>query len=273
MRNSHARLFGILAVISLSLMQTVFCPAHAKSKKLKSDQIKVALECKSSINCPYFFDLFENSIDFQTSFMTAVKSQGIKIPDWVPGGVNSPMIPVIIQGKNLLIGSICEPHDCPHKFVVSYDIENKTMSGMYSPKDIESKPLWFGQPSNLLKSYIEESENGNSNLSMLLSSKNIVFPIQYDLIAKVNEPATSNKIAPHSECDSISKLAENIMNNRQHGTAMSKMMQIAEDNKLIQAMVISAYEKNRYSTEEVQTKIIEEFRDDAHLQCVKALRR
>lgn len=82
------------------------------------------------------------------------------------------------------------------------------------------------------------------------------------------------KIKPSkSPCDDISDLALQIMRGRQNGTAMSKMMQIAEDNKLIQAMVIAAYEKNRYSTEEVQTKIIEEFRDDAHLQCVKALRR
>lgn len=255
-------------------MQMALYPVHAKSKKLKPDQIKAALECKSSINCPYFFDLFDNSADFQISFINAAKSAGIKIPNWVPGGVNSPMIPVIIQGKNLLIGSICEPHDCPHKFVVSYDIENKTMSGMYSPKDIESKPLWFGQPSNLIKSYIEESENGSSNLSTLLSSKNIEFPIQHDFIAKFNETVTeSNGIAPHSKCDSISELALKIMSGRQNGIAMSKMMQIAKQDELMQTLIIDAYEKNRYSTEEYQVRVIQEFRDNAHLQYVKALRR
>ncbi|MDD2724427.1 MAG: hypothetical protein PHH59_10455 [Methylovulum sp.] len=105
------------------------------------------------------------------------------------------------------------------------------------------------------------------------TTKGADLPIKYEsfLVKHESAPINAGDDTPKSKCDAISELALQIMSGRQKGVSMSKMMHIAEQNKLTQALIIAAYEINRFSTEEYQTRVIEEFRDDAHLQCVKAL--
>lgn len=79
-------------------------------------------------------------------------------------------------------------------------------------------------------------------------------------------------------CNSISSLAETIMKQRQNGAPMSEMMRIAGEaggalGKVGEELVIMAYEKPRYRTENYQQRAIEDFRDSAHLECVKQARR
>lgn len=76
-------------------------------------------------------------------------------------------------------------------------------------------------------------------------------------------------------CNSVASIAETIMKARQDGVSMAKMMEIPEpegSNGLGEGLIIAAYESPRYSTEEMQTRSIEEFRDKAYLQCVKAIK-
>jgi hypothetical protein len=81
-----------------------------------------------------------------------------------------------------------------------------------------------------------------------------------------------------SGCTAISGLAETMMTNRQKGVAMSKMMELIKEigkgskiTNSIESYVVRAYEQPRYSSPEMQKRSIEEFRDEVHLECVKAL--
>jgi hypothetical protein len=58
------------------------------------------------------------------------------------------------------------------------------------------------------------------------------------------------------------------MTARQSGMAMSEVMNMMSFKQL----VIAAYEKPRFSGDEYKTKSIEDFRDKAYLDCIKASR-
>jgi len=76
-------------------------------------------------------------------------------------------------------------------------------------------------------------------------------------------------------CDSYSELAETTMNGRQSGTPMAKMMKVLsndEGSELFEKLIIAAYDSTRYSTERMQQRSIEEFRDEKYLECAKAMR-
>jgi len=76
-------------------------------------------------------------------------------------------------------------------------------------------------------------------------------------------------------CDSYGELAESIMSGRQSGTSMAKMMKVIGDNEgsdLFEKLIIAAYDSPRYSTEGMQKRSIEEFRDEVYLECAKAMR-
>ena len=68
------------------------------------------------------------------------------------------------------------------------------------------------------------------------------------------------------------------MKARQEGVPMSKLMKHnsqSENPQLIKIsnyLLIEAYEKPRFSGDEYKTKSIEDFRDKAYLDCVKAAR-
>lgn len=85
-------------------------------------------------------------------------------------------------------------------------------------------------------------------------------------------------VADQTGCDDFSTLAHNIMEARQSGVPMKATMGVAEDSgmsdslkKLIRNMVISAYEKPRFSTEKMQAREISEFENEYYLACVKSL--
>lgn len=73
-----------------------------------------------------------------------------------------------------------------------------------------------------------------------------------------------------SRCKSLASVAEQFMTNRQHGVAMSDMMDIVKSGAdLHKHMVINAYNKPRYELEENQEREIAEFRDFYYLACAK----
>jgi hypothetical protein len=75
-------------------------------------------------------------------------------------------------------------------------------------------------------------------------------------------------------CGNFGKVAKMIMEKRQSGASMAKMMEAITDidNSVVEMMIMSAYDRPRYSTEQMQQRTIEEFRDDVYLECVKVLR-
>ena len=72
------------------------------------------------------------------------------------------------------------------------------------------------------------------------------------------------------KCKSISELAEMIMQSRQDGESMAKMIDSTGDGP--NNLIIAAYDKPRYSTKKHQQRTIEDFRDSVYLECVKKLR-
>ncbi|SDY98096.1 hypothetical protein [Nitrosomonas sp. Nm33] len=76
-------------------------------------------------------------------------------------------------------------------------------------------------------------------------------------------------------CEVASAYATAIMESRQAGVAMSRLMELTkeegpkDDQSLIEMIIIDAYDRPRYSTEPMQQRAMEEFRDDTYLKCVK----
>lgn len=77
-------------------------------------------------------------------------------------------------------------------------------------------------------------------------------------------------------CTGASELARSIMTARQNGAPMSKMMEIesASDSSSVgnvtRLMVISAYDKPRYSTPEIVAREISDFENEMYLACIQA---
>ena len=74
-------------------------------------------------------------------------------------------------------------------------------------------------------------------------------------------------------CASVSELAKTTMQGRQGGAPMNKLMETAKGNKLIEELIILAYDSPRYGTESMRAKSIENFRDKAYLECIKEFRK
>lgn len=75
-----------------------------------------------------------------------------------------------------------------------------------------------------------------------------------------------------STCQQFEKMAELIMKSRQAGISMSEVMGVSKisEIELARKMVIAAYESPRYQTEEMKQRAIEEFKNEAYLQCIKS---
>ena len=70
-------------------------------------------------------------------------------------------------------------------------------------------------------------------------------------------------------CEQYFDLGKKIMEGRQAGVPMPDMIKIAGDNAFFRAMVITAYERGRYSTEKYQNRAISDFANEIYMVCVK----
>jgi len=70
-------------------------------------------------------------------------------------------------------------------------------------------------------------------------------------------------------CALVGDLAEVIMANRQVGARVSEMMEIADGEPLVEALVLEAYKIPRYSSDEMQMRSVEDFRNDAEALCYR----
>jgi len=71
-------------------------------------------------------------------------------------------------------------------------------------------------------------------------------------------------------CEQFSELAESIMVFRQEGSSIVEAMKIAGENEGIRSIVISAYKKNQYQTDEYRKRAITDFGNEYYLVCVEA---
>lgn len=81
----------------------------------------------------------------------------------------------------------------------------------------------------------------------------------------------------HVLCPTFGNLAEKIMEARQSGVSMSKLMattdNVDEDGELmasiVRTLIQAAYEEPRYSTEEFIARSVEDFRTKVEVECYK----
>lgn len=79
-------------------------------------------------------------------------------------------------------------------------------------------------------------------------------------------------------CKDFERAAEKIMTARQDGMAMSEMMEAASEmeeaySDIAKTMVVEAYSKPLYRTEDFKRRAISEFANDSYLVCIKELRK
>lgn len=95
------------------------------------------------------------------------------------------------------------------------------------------------------------------------------------LLAVPTAPALAELDTPERTaiCPSVESLARTIMKGRQMGHPMSSLMEIANNNsepaiaELMRKLIVLAYAKPRYSTEEFQEREIANFANDVSVKC------
>jgi len=84
----------------------------------------------------------------------------------------------------------------------------------------------------------------------------------------------SAQAAAEDFCDSVGTFARTIMEARQTGVAMSKLVELTKQHGMDEGgmpIIIAAYEAPRYSTEEYRQREIQDFENQAYLACGKGL--
>ena len=78
-------------------------------------------------------------------------------------------------------------------------------------------------------------------------------------------------------CIGLSEISANIMSNRQHGTDITKLINVinkprfATQKPYAQMKIIDAYNEPRYSTTEYQDQAIADFKNEAYLECFRIM--
>jgi len=72
-------------------------------------------------------------------------------------------------------------------------------------------------------------------------------------------------------CSKLSDTAGTIMQKRQEGVAMGRIMDLMGDSKIMQEIVVEAYEVRRHPAPMWQEREIDDFRDKWYLTCYKLI--
>ena len=70
-------------------------------------------------------------------------------------------------------------------------------------------------------------------------------------------------------CKDISEFAGSVMQIRQQGTPMSDLYERANGSKVIESLIILAYEVPKFSTAEYKQREVNKFKNEFFLTCVK----
>lgn len=71
-------------------------------------------------------------------------------------------------------------------------------------------------------------------------------------------------------CQPISEFAKAAMEARQAGVPLAQALTVARHNATMQALIISAYRKPRYSTEQYRERAAVEFANETLITCLDA---
>ncbi|OLP56798.1 hypothetical protein BJF92_12050 [Rhizobium rhizosphaerae] len=79
-------------------------------------------------------------------------------------------------------------------------------------------------------------------------------------------------------CEVVGQIAEAIMQRRQNGSSLQSSLELVRKvgpegtAKVFEALVIAAYERPMFSTDDNKKSAVGEFRDDSQLACIKGTR-
>lgn len=122
---------------------------------------KPATSCTKISECPSFADVYRTDTMFRDRLLLALRSAQIPKPTWLTNGLATSMVPLLMGDTNYLFGSVCEPHNCPHKITVLYSAAQQRLVGQYVPDT--GLERWFGSPTSTEQKLINESHDGGSS--------------------------------------------------------------------------------------------------------------
>ena len=136
-------------LLAMLLTSLALCATPAGAKSPAPSLIEQALACHDATDCPYFPEVYKSERAFRLAFLAELRKANIRRPRWVPDGVRTPLTPVDLDGSPRLLTSVCEPHNCGHRFMLVYDPQEKSVAGTYTGLDKagEVSTVVFGQPS------------------------------------------------------------------------------------------------------------------------------
>lgn len=89
------------------------------------------------------------------------------------------------------------------------------------------------------------------------------------LIAVIGTAAAEEK---QDVCVQVDALAQSVMEARQAGVQLSRMISIAKQTgtyDLIKPLIIAAYDRPQFNGEAYQRKAVNEFKNQVYLECIK----
>ena len=124
----------------------------------------VAERCPTIEKCTYFIDVYTGTPRLRSSLKSAFRSVQLAQPIWLKNGTNGPMIPVTIDCKFYLLGSVCEPHNCgPHHLIVLYSPSDGSVVADYIIDS--SNVTHLGKQSEKQKQVLSDVEMGKPYLA------------------------------------------------------------------------------------------------------------
>jgi hypothetical protein len=153
----------------------VLAPLAAAADKAT---IQDVLNCKSSSECPYIFDVYAGDKAFKKALNTFSKLPIAKADaKWLANGTASPSTPVTMGTTTYAIFNVCEPHNCgDNHYVISYDPTKKQVYGL-KIAGLEQKKTPIGKPNPDLLALMSSYENGE--LAKQLNETNTKFPLMF----------------------------------------------------------------------------------------------
>ena len=78
--------------------------------------------------------------------------------------------------------------------------------------------------------------------------------------------------SPPSVCKELQVLAYKVMEARQEGVPIEKMLSIIDKNEIIETIVLSAYQQPTFSSYRMREAISNQFADRVYIDCYRAIR-
>lgn len=138
--------------------------------------VKPAKSCSEISQCPSFSEVYRADKVFRDQLLRALRSAQVPKPDWLTNGLAAPMVPLVIGRTSYLIGSVCEPHNCPHQLNVLYSAEQQRVVGQYVPD--AGPERWLGSPTPTERKLISESRDAGSSLRVRMEQSSLPVVIE-----------------------------------------------------------------------------------------------